>query len=245
MKFLNKAISILIIFFMLNSTTTLASQNTPLPKNGEQRIAYITFDDGPTKINTPKLLDELKRLNIPATFFVVGKLINENPEVLERIINENHSIGLHTMSHNKAKCYSSQESFIKENIELRDLIKEKYNITSNLIRFPFGSQNSYLRMDRTFLEKLHSNNFKIFDWHIDTMDALIPTNGPQDILRLVKTQYERLYKDNSNITILMHTNSNNDNTIKSLEIIKNYFMDELGYEFKTLDENSVEVYNMK
>lgn len=245
MNLFKKVLSMLLIVFTINTTSALASQTEPIPEENKKKIAYITFDDGPTKINTPKLLDELKRLNLPATFFVVGKLVNENPEVFERIIKENHSVGLHTMSHSKAKCYSSHESFIKENSELRDMIKEKYNVTSNLIRFPFGSQNSYLRMNKTFLDKLHNNNFKIYDWHIDTMDALNPSNGPQEILRLSKNQYERLYKNNSHLIILMHTNSNNDNTIKSLEVIKKYFGDELGYEFKALDDNSPEVYNVK
>ncbi len=242
MKLLTKLFVICALLFAINNTIVFSSSNVEEEK---PRTVYITFDDGPTKGNTPRLLDELKRLNIPATFFVVGKLINENPDVLSRIIEENHSIGLHTMSHNKQKCYASHESFIKENSDLRDLIKTNYNVTSNLIRFPFGSQNSYLRMTKTFLDKLHNNNFKIFDWHIDTMDALKPDNGPEEILRLCKNQYNKLYKDNQNLIILMHTNSNNTNTIKALGLIKNYFGNELGYEFKALNDNSPELYHIK
>lgn len=239
MKILNRLLIASLMFLTLFSTTCFAQK--PAENN---KYVYLTFDDGPTKGNTLHLLDELKRLELPATFFVVGKLIEENPTVLQKIIEEKHTIGLHTMSHNKAKCYASHESFIKENNELREMLKTKYNVSSNLIRFPFGSQNSYLRMNQTFLDKLHNNNFKIYDWHIDTTDALNPTKGPQEILDICKRQYEKFYKDNSNLIILMHTNSNNTNTIKALEPIKNYFS-ELGYTFKALDDNSKEVYHIK
>ncbi len=238
MKLLNKIFIMLSILFILSPIPSKALEDSP------KKYVYLTFDDGPTKGNTPRLLDELERLNLPATFFVVGSLVKENPEAMKKMVDNNHSIGLHTMSHNRNKCYGSHESFIKENSELRDLLRERYNIECNIIRFPFGSQNSYLRMDKVFVDKLHNNNFKIFDWHIDTTDALNPNKGPQELLNICKRQYEKFYKDNSNIIILMHTNSNNDNTIKSLEGIKNYFLD-LGYEFKSLDDNSKELYHIR
>ena len=238
MKLINKIFILFSIFVILSSIPIKAIDET------QEKYVYLTFDDGPTKGNTSRLLDELERLNIPATFFVVGNLVKENPEAMKKIIDKNHSIGLHTISHNKNKCYESHESFIKENSELRDLLKKKYDIESNILRFPFGSQNSYLKMDKIFLDKLHKNNFKIFDWHIDTTDALNPHKTPQELLNICKRQYEKFYKNNSNIIILMHTNSNNNNTIKALEGIKNYFI-ELGYQFKSLDDNSKELYNVK
>ncbi len=209
-----------------------------------KKCVYLTFDDGPTLKNTPMLLDTLKNLELPATFFVVGKLIDENPEVLKRIAEENHSIGLHTMSHNKNKCYASQDSFIKENLELQKILKEKFNISTNILRFPFGSQNFYLRMDKNFVDKLHRNCFKVYDWHIDTFDAVKPNNTPETILGICKKQFEARFKDNENIIILMHTNSNNINTINSIKLIKEYFT-KMGYEFKKITDETPELFNIK
>ena len=235
-KFLSKILTAICLFTFIGSQKTLANDEN-------KKYVYFTFDDGPTAKNTPMMLDKLKELNIPATFFVVGKLINENPQVLERIRDENHAIGLHTMSHNRNKCYASHETFIKENSELRDLLKSKFNIDANLIRFPFGSQNSYLKMDKIFLEKLHNNGFKIYDWHIDTLDALKPQNTAETILSICKSQFQKRFSENKNLVVLMHTNSNNNYTIEALPLLKDYFSS-LGYEFNTLT-NAPELYNIK
>lgn len=230
---------IFVLFIFIFTTTSINSYSIE-----NKKYIYLTFDDGPTLKNTPELLDELKKLDLPATFFVVGKLINENPTVLSRIIEENHSIGLHTMSHNKNKCYASQENFIKENIELQNLLKDKFNFTTNLLRFPFGSQNSYLKMTDIFANKLHGNNFKIYDWHIDTYDAIHPENDAETILNICKNQYTKRYADKDNIIILMHTNSNNKKTIQSLKLIKEFFSN-LGYEFASITDNTPEYYYKK
>lgn len=209
-----------------------------------KKYVYLTFDDGPTLKNTPMLLDKLKELNLPATFFVVGKLVNENPEILKRIISENHSIGLHTMSHNKDICYASQDSFIKENRELQKILEEQFNISTNILRFPFGSQNPFLKLNKELIDKLHRNNFKIYDWHLDTFDALKPKNTPDMILNTCKSQYESRFKNNNNIIILMHTNSNNINTINSIKLIKEYF-NNLGYEFSKITDETPELFTIK
>ena len=239
MKLLKLFLTVVLLFLSITVYKTPIAMEEQSEKN-----VYLTFDDGPTCKNTPLLLDKLKELELPATFFVVGKLINENPDIMERIIKENHSVGLHTMSHNKGKCYASHESFIKENQELQELLQSKFNTKTNLIRFPFGSQNPYLRMNKTFLEKLHKENFKIFDWHIDTIDAIRPQNDANTILQICKNQYQKYYNNNKNLIILMHTNSNNNKTIESLSLIKEHFTN-LGYKFKSLNDDVKEVYNVK
>lgn len=239
MNLLKRILILIVIFSLIYFQKTFSIDD---PEN--KKYVYLTFDDGPTLKNTPILLDKLKSLDLPATFFVVGKLINENPDVLKRIRDENHSIGLHTMSHDKNKCYLSHENFIKENLELQKLLQNEFNIDTNLLRFPFGSQNSYLKMDKNFLDKLHKNNFKIYDWHIDTFDALNPENNSETIFEICKKQYKKHFKDNKHLIILMHTNSNNKNTINSLKQIKEYFLN-LGYEFNILSNKTKELYSIK
>lgn len=235
-KLFSISITSLIIFSCL-SYKSYANENI-------SKKVYLTFDDGPTCKNTPLLLDKLLELNIPATFFVVGKQINENPEIFKRIISEGHSIGLHTMTHEKNSCYSSQENFIKENIELRDKLKTEYNIETNILRFPFGSKNSYLTITSEFEKKLHNENFKIFDWHIDTCDALNPDYCGETILDICKNQLEKHFKETNNLIILLHTNNNNIHTLKAVPLIKEFFSN-IGYEFSTLNNNSEEFYSLK
>jgi len=80
----------------------------------EQKIAYLTFDDGPTLKATPKILDILKEENVVATFFVVGKHVKENPELVKRAYDEGHFIANHGYNHNNSKLYKNDDSFINE-----------------------------------------------------------------------------------------------------------------------------------
>ena len=79
----------------------------------EQKIAYLTFDDGPTLKATPKILDILKEEDVVATFFVVGKHVKENPELVKRAYDEGHFIANHGY-HNNSKLYKNDDSFINE-----------------------------------------------------------------------------------------------------------------------------------
>ena len=60
---------------------------------------YLTFDDGPSE-NTSKILDILKERNIKATFFVIGNEEEEAKALYQRIVNEGHTIGMHSFTHN-------------------------------------------------------------------------------------------------------------------------------------------------
>lgn len=80
----------------------------------EQKIAYLTFDDGPTLKATPKILDILKEEDVVATFFVVGKHVKENPELAKRAYDEGHFIANHGYNHNNSKLYKNDDSFINE-----------------------------------------------------------------------------------------------------------------------------------
>ena len=67
--------------------------------NTTQKQLYLTFDDGPVPEITPFVLDELKKWDAKASFFCIGKNINDNPDIFQRIIDEGHSIGNHTYNH--------------------------------------------------------------------------------------------------------------------------------------------------
>ena len=79
----------------LESSNELQKELNQL-ENSQEKVAYLTFDDGPTKKSTSKILDILKEENVKATFFVIGKNVKENPELIKREYEEGHFVANHT-----------------------------------------------------------------------------------------------------------------------------------------------------
>ncbi len=97
---------------------------------------YLTFDDGPNPEITPWILDYLKEKNIQATFFCVGSNIKRYPELFQRIKAEGHSVGNHTMNHDKGTKVPFQQ--YKSSIS-----ETKILIGNNLFRPPYGRINAW------------------------------------------------------------------------------------------------------
>lgn len=208
-----------------NSKTSLVNNN--------RKVIYLTFDDGPSII-TDKVLDILKENEVKATFFVIGNQINSLEYVVKRIHNEGHSIGLHTYTHKFKLIYSSKSIFIKEMLDCRNEINKVVGISPNIIRFPGGSRN---HLNDAYLDKLHSYNFKIYDWNMVTLDGVNPKLSPYRLYRKATQGNEEL----STIILLMHCDYMHKNTYLALpEIIKYY--KEKGFEFKTITEDTPELY---
>jgi len=222
---------LLLIFMQTQATAFLGTVSA---SNIDKKTVYLTFDDGPIPIVTDKILDTLKENDIKATFFVVGKEIHEREHLLKRIHEEGHAIGLHTYSHNFKKIYSNSNIFIDEMLKTQEEIKKVVGHTSNIIRFPGGSEG---RLTQNFLDKLHENNLKVYDWNVNTYDGV---NATMPVQKLINngTKYKDSY---SRLIILMHCNSNNKNTIKALPEIIRYYKS-IGYEFKIITDDTKEYY---
>ncbi len=102
-----------------------------VPYDGE-KIAFLTFDDGPVE-NTYKVLDILKRRGVPGTFFIPGKTLEDhtNKEVLHRYIEEGHGIAIHSYSHDYARLYPGKAADAER-------IVEEYEMTLALMRETLG-----------------------------------------------------------------------------------------------------------
>lgn len=202
----------------------------------EEKIVYLTFDDGPTGKVTEKILDILKEHDIKGTFFVVGKEINQREEVLKRMYEEGHSIGLHTYSHNLKSIYASDENFIKEMHQTSDKINEVLGteINSKIIRFPGGSSG---RLSQSLLQKLHEENYKIYDWNVSLEDGVNPKLSPTQLIENAK----KCSRNTTKRIILAHCNSSNISTYNALPGIIKYYKDQ-GYTFKPIDQNTEEFY---
>ncbi|EKQ52864.1 MULTISPECIES: polysaccharide deacetylase family protein [unclassified Clostridium] len=200
----------------------------------DKKIIYLTFDDGPSYKVTSKVLDILKENEVKATFFLIGSQIKDKEDVVKRIYNEGHSIGLHTYTHNFRKIYCNEDRFIQEMMFCRSEIQEVIGVAPNIIRFPGGS---YKHLSKNYLKKLHDNNFRVYDWNVDNCDGLNPKIQPYNLYVKAIKGSDKL----DNIILLLHCTDMNKNTCKALPKIIDYYKSQ-GYEFRIITDETAELY---
>ena len=103
------------------SIDDLKQYNAYYASDTDQKIIYLTFDAGYENGNTPAILDALKKHQAPAVFFVVGNFIKDNPDLIRRILADDHIIGNHTMTHPDLPQISSMDAFQKELQDVEEL----------------------------------------------------------------------------------------------------------------------------
>lgn len=122
-----------------------------------EKNIYLTFDDGPHPIATKFILDELKKYNAKATFFCIGKNVQQFPEIYKRILEEGHAVGNHTQHHlNGWKT--------KNDAYLNDVAIAANEIHTNLFRPPYGRLRS--SQARQIAEVLNDKKAKIIMWDV-------------------------------------------------------------------------------
>lgn len=196
----------------------------------EEKVAYLTFDDGPTLKATAKILDILKEENVKSTFFVVGKHVQEHPELVKRAYEEGHYIANHGYHHNNKKLYQSPESFISEvkntDIEIGKAIGIE-NYCSHVFRFPNGYMSSnYKTKKKEAVKLLLDMNYTYVDWNCLNNDSIKKYSHSQLLNNLKKSS-----KNKGTLVVLMHDTSDVNDTPS---ILKDsiYYLKEQGYEFK-------------
>lgn len=166
------------------------------------KIAYLTFDDGPS-VNTDKILDILDQYKIHATFFVNGR-----PEMLntyKRIIADGDAIGNHTYSHNYKVVYSSEKGFLNDVDKLNKFLSSA-GIETTMVRFPGGSINhvSIKYGGKEIMGKLVmdvlKDNLWYCDWNVDSEDSDVTVQATDVIVDNVLKQS----KNKNRIVVLMH-----------------------------------------
>lgn len=140
----------------------------------EGKVVYYTFDDGPSK-NTVAILDTLKEKGVKATFFVTGQ---ESPGVdsdaiLKRIVDEGHSIGMHTYSHEYGDIYKSVENYLADFHKIREKILNATGVEPRIFRFPGGSvKNSFARpsVQKAIRIEMRRRGYIYYDWNLVSGD---------------------------------------------------------------------------
>ena len=134
-----------------------------------RKVVYLTFDDGPCE-NTENLLDVLDSYDVKATFFVNGH--QGFDEALCRIVNEGHTLALHTYTHEYEHVYKDVESFREEIVTLQDYLEDTTGFRPNIFRFPGGSSNSMTLVPvSVYIDYLYENNLVYFDWNVSSGDG--------------------------------------------------------------------------
>jgi peptidoglycan/xylan/chitin deacetylase (PgdA/CDA1 family) len=196
-------------------------------KSDGKKVAYLTFDDGPSANNTPKILNILEKNNIKATFFVIGQNAERNPDLVKREISDGDIVGNHTYSHNMRYLYSNVNNFTsdldKGERVLKSIIGNDYNL--KLARFPGGSFGTRLAPYREAAKKA---GYHYVDWNDLTGDAEhnnVPVSSLMSELEKYTTQDHEV--------ILMHDAPAKTTTVQALpQVIK--FLKSKGYTFETL-----------
>jgi peptidoglycan/xylan/chitin deacetylase (PgdA/CDA1 family) len=109
----------------------------------KEKLIAFTFDDGPNSTVTPLLLDVLKRNNVKATFFVVGKMVKQHPETTVRIVKEGHELANHSYSHFNMQKADLEDS-IRDIIECNKVVEEVTGVKLKYFRPPGGRENEQL-----------------------------------------------------------------------------------------------------
>ncbi|MCZ8519674.1 MULTISPECIES: polysaccharide deacetylase family protein [Paenibacillus] len=199
-----------------------ASPASPAPDG--RKLAALTFDDGPDGRYTPQILDILKKHEVKATFFVVGRQAQKYPEVLRRISDEGHRIGNHSWDHADLSKLSGPQ-LLEEIAAGDEAVRQVTGSAPVLFRAPYGAVSEDVR--RT----LASLGRPLVGWTVDTRDWAGTPHG-----KILQTVKERLRPGG---IVLMHSfggrKNSLENTLQALPAMIEALQAD-GYTLVTADE---------
>lgn len=140
------------------------------------REIAITFDDGPVE-NTREILEILHKYKVKASFFCIGKNIEQHPEILKQIIENGHFVGNHTYTHTRKMGFLSTERLVEEIQKCDEVIKKIAGVTPLTFRPPFGIINPKTQ------RALKMTGHKVIGWNLRSYDAIL--NSEEMILKRI------------------------------------------------------------
>lgn len=180
----------------------------------DEKKAYITIDDGPSKY-TDEIISILNKYDAKATFFMIDSNMRKFPQQVRNIVNSGNTAGFHSVTHDINELYKT-EFAAKEEFDINS--QTFYEITgehTKLVRLPYGSKPY---TPRKSYEALVEAGYMMWDWDIDTQD------WKSDSLQIIEN-VQNSSKNRDEIVILMHEKLQ---TVKALDSILKYLTDE-GY----------------
>ena len=192
--------------------------NSFVKTENDRPVIYLTFDDGPSH-NTTQVLDILKANNIKATFFVVNSNIDGHEALYRRIVEEGHTIGIHTYSHQYKNIYSSVDDYLADFEKMFNKVYEITGVKPDIFRFPGGSINVYNQdIYVELIAEMLRRGFTYYDWNVSSGDAGQTYTAAQIQNAVIQGVGS---KDKS--IVLMHDSSTKQATVAALQgIIDNF-----------------------
>ena len=189
--------------------------------NKESKKVYLTFDEGYEAGNTEKILETLKKNNVPAAFFITAHYVNTSPELVQKMIEGGHIIGNHTVNH-KSMPSLSEEEIKKEVMNLHEVIYNKFGYEMKYIRPPKGEYSE------TSLKYCNNLGYTTVMWSFAYDDWDENKQGREEYAK--KKVLDNIH---NGAVILLHGNSKDNTNILDycIKEIKN-----MGYEFSSLDQ---------
>jgi len=182
------------------------------------RKVYLTFDDGPSS-NTAAILDVLKEYNVKATFFVICRDGRDNENLYRRIVDEGHTLGLHSTNHVYSTVYANEKAFVEDTDKLNDFLYMVTGIKSEFYRFPGGSSNRVSDIDmKVFGKLLENKGIVYYDWNVSSQDASSSVILSKD--KIVANVLAGVEKHDESV-VLFHDTASKTTTVEALpEIIE-------------------------
>ena len=188
-----------------------------------RKVLYLTFDAGYENGCTAKILDVLKKHQVPAAFFLVGNYLERNPDLVRRMVEEGHIVGNHTMHHYDMSKISDKETFTKELQDLEALYRQVTG--QELQKFYRPPQGIYsetnLEMAKALGDKTVFWSLAYVDWNNDSQ----PTRE--------QAMSKLLPRIHNGAVILLHSTSKTNAEILD-ELLTQW--EEMGYSFQSITE---------
>lgn len=205
----------------------LAQYDAWYAQNTDEKILYLTFDCGYENGNTPSILDTLKKHKVSATFFVVGTYIEAEPELVQRMTEEGHTVGNHTWHHPDMSQIASLDAFRKELADVETAFQEVTG--QQMTRFYRPPQGLYSESNLKMAKELR---YKTFFWslaYVDWLDDDQPTK---------EEAFDKLLgRIHPGAIVLLHSTSDTNALILDELLTK---WEEMGYQIRPLTELAAE-----
>ena len=188
-----------------------------------EKVLYLTFDAGYENGNTAKILDALKKHQVPAAFFLVGNYIEKNADLVRRMAEEGHIVGNHTMHHYDMSKLSDKVSFSKELTDLEILYRD--TVGQDMPKYYRPPQGIYSEENLKMAKEL---GYKTVFWSL----AYVDWNN--DHQPTPETAFSKLLpRTHNGAVVLLHSTSKTNGAILDALLTK---WKEMGYRFGTLGE---------
>ena len=188
-----------------------------------RKVLYLTFDAGYENGCTAKILDVLKKHQVPAAFFLVGNYLERNPDLVRRMVEEGHIVGNHTMHHYDMSKISDKETFTKELQDLEALYRQVTG--QELQKFYRPPQGIY---SETNLEMAKALGYKTVFWSL----AYVDWNNDSQPTR-EQAMSKLLPRIHNGAVILLHSTSKTNAEILD-ELLTQW--EKTGYSFQSITE---------